>query len=98
MVTFTPSATLTPCVNPPVSSRPDPVWKDRMWDTYLHISSRTAGNIFSKRTSVKNASSMMPRWQRMAGTPTNVVMVSSAGGLLKEASGPVPGIESCYCE
>lgn len=48
MVTFASSATLTACVNPPVSSRPDPVWQERMWDTYIHISSYIAGNIFSK--------------------------------------------------
>lgn len=47
-VTFTSSVTLTAFANPPVSSRPDPVWKDRMWDTYIHISSYIAGNVFSK--------------------------------------------------
>lgn len=54
MVTFTSSATRAAHCNPPVSSRPDPVWRERMWDTYTHISSYyMAGNIFSLGDGVK---------------------------------------------
>lgn len=50
IVTFSSGATVAAYVNPPVSSRPDPVWKERMWD--VHIPSYRAGNVLSKWTHV----------------------------------------------
>lgn len=36
-MTFATSVTLILYGNPPVSFGPDPVWKERMWDTHKHI-------------------------------------------------------------
>lgn len=41
MVTFATSVTLTLYGNPPVSCGPDPVWKERMWDTHTHARTQT---------------------------------------------------------